>query len=66
MYRVEISPARRRTLVLVTVVFSALVLSTFAVGGARIGNAGRNCKPQCLRTGRKAGSWGWIHSSQEV
>lgn len=37
MYRVEINPARRRTLALATAlaaaVFSALVLSAFAVGG---------------------------------
>ena len=39
MYRVEISSARRRTLVLATAVFSALVLSVFAVGGARFAAA---------------------------
>ncbi len=45
MYRVEISPARRRTLALVTVVFSALVLSTFAVGGARFATAQETAAP---------------------
>ncbi len=45
MYRVEISPARRRTLALVTVVFSALVLSTFAGGGARFATAQETAAP---------------------
>ena len=43
MYRVEIGPARRRTLALATAlaaaVFSALVLSAFAVGGVRFAAA---------------------------
>ena len=39
MYRVEISPARGRALALATAVFSALVLSAFAVGGARFATA---------------------------
>lgn len=43
MYRVEIGPARRRTLALATAlaaaVFSAPVLSAFAVGGARFAAA---------------------------
>jgi len=39
MYRVEISLVCRRTLAFVMVVFLALVLSTFAVGGARFATA---------------------------